>query len=213
MKKTGLFFLSFIFHLTVLFAQDNISKSITDVTLFKTNLQKANGNIQTIESDFVQEKNLSLLSEKINSKGHFYFKKKNLLRWEYTLPYNYTIVINKDKLTIKDDKRKNEFNTKSNKMFKEINNIMIGSIDGTLLNDTKNYKTEYFEEKEMYKVKIIPLKKELKEMLNFIIIYFEKKDYSVSKVNMQELSGDNTIIIFSNKKLNTPISDEKFIIK
>ena len=55
-------------------------------------------NTLSIESDFVQEKNLQVLSEKIISKGHFTFKKENRLRWEYTSPSKYLIVINNQKI-------------------------------------------------------------------------------------------------------------------
>ncbi|MFC2102613.1 outer membrane lipoprotein carrier protein LolA, partial [Bacteroidota bacterium] len=43
----------------------------------------------TISSDFTQEKEMSILNDKITSTGKFYFKKDRLLRWEYEHPFSY----------------------------------------------------------------------------------------------------------------------------
>ncbi|MGZ4036422.1 MAG: LolA family protein, partial [Bacteroidia bacterium] len=70
-------------------------KPVKDTAALKLRIEAMSKATNAIESDFTQEKNLSVLSEKVNSKGHFSFKKENMLRWEYTTPYKYLIVINK----------------------------------------------------------------------------------------------------------------------
>ena len=42
--------------------------------------------VQTLSADFVQEKNLKILVQPLVSKGVFYFKKPDSLRWEYKSP-------------------------------------------------------------------------------------------------------------------------------
>ncbi len=42
--------------------------------------------IQTLSADFIQEKNLKILVQPLVSKGVFYFKKPDSLRWEYKSP-------------------------------------------------------------------------------------------------------------------------------
>ena len=41
----------------------------------------------TLSSDFVQEKNLSIMDEKLVSKGYFAFRKPDNLRWELLSVY------------------------------------------------------------------------------------------------------------------------------
>ena len=53
----------------------------------------------------------------------------------------------------------------------------------------------------------------MKEMISEIQIYFDKKDYSMSKLKLIEPGGDYTNIEFTNKKFNTTIPDEKFSFK
>lgn len=169
-------------------------------------------NTNSIESDFTQEKNLSMLSEKIVSKGHFVFKKDNLLRWEYNSPTKYLIVINKDKILIKDEKKTTKYDMNSNKVFKEINDIMLSCVQGTIFKSNK-FKTAYFENEKYYKLELKPLVKNMKDTFKTINLMFDKTVSSVVKIEMIEASEDVTTIDFLNKKLNAAIPQELFIIK
>jgi outer membrane lipoprotein-sorting protein len=203
--------ISSVFFNHFLFAQT--FSPLKDVQGFKAKLQEASKVTKTVESDFVQEKSLSVLSDKIISKGQFCFKKENNVRWEYTLPYKYLIIINNDKIFIKDDEHKKQYDAQSNKMFKQINDFMVGCIQGSILSREKEYKITFFENDKNYYVKLVPLAEKMKQIMNEIQIYFDKKDLSVSKLKMVESGGDYTNIEFSNKKLNIDIPDEKFSFK
>lgn len=194
-----------------LFAQS--FTTMKDISSFKAKLQEASKITKTVESDFVQEKNLSVLSDKIISKGHFCFKKENNVRWEYMQPYKYLIIINNDKIFIKDDEHKKQYDAQSNKMFKQINDFMVGCIQGSILSSDKEYKITFFENDKNYYVKLVPLADKMKQIMSEIQIYFDKKDFSVSKLKMVESGGDYTNIEFSNKKLNIDIPNEKFSFK
>lgn len=168
--------------------------------------------LNSIDADFTQEKNLSVLSEKIISKGHLMFKKENLLRWEYFSPSKYLIVINKEKVFIKDEKKTTKYDMNSNKVFKEINDIMISCVQGTIFKSSK-FKTSYFENEKYYKLEMTPNTKNMKDSFKKINLYFDKTITSVSKIEIIEASEDFTLIEFLNKKLNAPISENSFIIK
>lgn len=183
---------------------------VKDPSSFKLKLSVESKKITTISSNFIQEKNLSVLSEKIISKGHFYFKKEKNLRWEYLQPFSYLIIFRNDKILIQDESKKATLDVNSNKMFGEINRIMIGCVQGTLLADEKNFKSQYFENNTNFLVKVFPLMPGLKELLKEIWIYFSKSDYTVTRLEMHESSGDYTMIDFTDKKVNDPIPDEKF---
>ena len=53
----------------------------------------------------------------------------------------------------------------------------------------------------------------LKNFLSTIVLVLDKKDYTASRIEMNETSGDNTILTFTNKTLNTPLADTLFAIK
>lgn len=177
---------------------------------FKIKLKEVSKITNSIESDFTQSKNLSILAKPISSKGKFCYKKENKVRWEYTEPYTYLIVIQGTKIFIKDKSNQKQYDTQSNKMFQELNNFLVGCINGEILNKTSDFKIEFKENDNLYYVILVPVATKMKQMINEIHIYFDKKDYAVTKLKMVEQGGDNTIIDFFNKKLNGNISDEKF---
>ena len=187
-------------------------KPVKDTILLKEKINHISKETNSLESDFVQVKTLSMLSEKITSKGHFCFKKDNLLRWEYVSPYTYIIVINKEKVLIKDENKLKKYDMNSNKIFKEINDIMISCINGNILNSNK-FKIAYSENDKGYRLELTPLVKGMKESLKKIYMYFDKAVTSVIKLEMVETTDDFTVIDFTNKKVNGDILAEKFILK
>ncbi|HLA52972.1 MAG TPA: outer membrane lipoprotein carrier protein LolA, partial [Flavitalea sp.] len=158
-----------------------------------------------------QEKNLSMLSEKIKSKGKFWFKKENRIRMEYLSPFQYIMVINKDRVTIRDGQKTNSMSVSSNRLFQQVNKIIIDCVQGSALNNT-DFKTRVFGNSNNYLIEMKPISKSLKNLFESIVITLDKKDNSVSSINMIEKSGDNTFIRFTGKQMNTNIADEVFII-
>lgn len=185
---------------------------LADMAKFKTDFAAATQKTSSIKSDFVQEKNLSMLAEKINSKGKFWFKKESQVRMEYNQPYQYLMILNKDKVYVKDGQKENKISTKSNKMFQQINRIMIDCMQGTALNNP-DFKTRVFENKTAALVELVPVNKAMKDMFKTISVVIDKKDFSVTSIQMLENSGDNTTIRFINKELNASLPDALFTIK
>ncbi|WP_179412196.1 LolA family protein [Mucilaginibacter sp. E4BP6] len=185
---------------------------IADLPKFKEQFAVIAKKTETIKSDFTQEKNLSMLSEKIVSKGKFWFKKDNLLRMEYTKPYQYLMILNKDNMYIKDGQKENKVSTKSNKLFQQINKITIDCVQGTVFNNP-DFITKVYENKSTYLVELSPIGKALKEFFKSINVIIDKSDYEVTTIEMNENSGDNTIIRFTNREINTIIPDAIFAIK
>ena len=184
---------------------------LTDLPKFKTLFSAEAQKVNSIHSDFIQEKNLSMLSEKITSKGKFWFKKDSRVRMEYSQPFQYLMIINKDKVFIKDGQKQNTISTKTNKLFQQINKITVDCVQGTVLSNP-DFSTRVFEDKNAYLVELSPVSKNLKEFFKTIVVTVEKKDYSVTTIEMNENSGDNTVIHFINKEMNTPLPDALFTI-
>ncbi|HEX9512903.1 MAG TPA: outer membrane lipoprotein carrier protein LolA [Puia sp.] len=184
---------------------------LTDLSKFKELFSVEAQKVISIKSDFVQEKNLSMLSEKITSQGKFWFKKDSRVRMEYTKPFTYLMIINKDKVFVKDGQKQNTISTKSNKLFQQINKITVDCVQGTVLTNP-DFSTRVFENKTAYLVELSPVSKNLKEFFKTIVVIVDKKDYSVTNIEMNENSGDNTIIHFVNKEMNTNLPDALFAI-
>lgn len=194
------------------FAQPAGFRVVKDQKFVAEKLKKVSLETSTINSEFIQYKHLDIIENDIVSKGNFSFKTPDKVRWQYTNPYYYLIVMNKGKMWIKDNSKITEYDTKSNKVFKEINDLMIGLLKGNILENTDFITNFFSSDKEILAV-LKPKKDEMKDFLAEINIFFDKNDYVVSKIVMNEYSGDYTLIEFKNRKFNTGVSDNDFIVK
>ncbi|MBT6439479.1 MAG: outer membrane lipoprotein carrier protein LolA [Flavobacteriales bacterium] len=186
-----------------------VMKNVDD---FKSKAKAVANKTNSISSDFVQKKVLSIMEEEIVSKGKFLFKKENSIRWEYKEPFVYLIIINDGEIFIKDENKENKFDMKSNKTFKGINDMIVNSVSGNIMDDD-NYAVSYYESAAGYMVQLIPKDDKLKEYMSTIQVFFDKTSYDVVKVKMIEESEDYTSIEFKNRVVNSEVSDDKFSFK
>jgi outer membrane lipoprotein-sorting protein len=202
-----------LIHFSCFLSAQNIYKPINDIEAFKIKMSEVAESTITISCDFEQEKKLAVLSEMIFSKGQFYFKKENNIRWEYTEPYRYLIIISNNQLYTRDDKNQKQYDIQSNKLFNEMNRFISGCIQGDILKNEKDYAITYFENRDQYYVKLVPRGEKMRQMMNELQIWFDKSDYTISGLKIIESGEDYTKIDFINKKLNLEIPIEKFSFK
>jgi len=193
-------------------AQPRGFKPVADNAAFRSAFATASAKISSIKSDFVQEKNLSLLSEKITSKGKFWFRKESQVRMEYLQPFQYLMIMNGNTVYIKDGDKENRIAVKSNKLFQKINTITVDCIKGTIL-DNKDFSVAIFENAQQFLLEMTPVAKSVSGFFSKIQVTIDRRDYSVVKINMMEAGGDNTLISFNQKQLNTTINDAVFAVK
>lgn len=187
-------------------------KPVADLTAFKKQFALEAKKTQSIKSSFEQEKNLAVLEEKIVSHGKFYFKRENKVRIEYQTPFQYLLIMNGDQIITRDKQKENKVSVKSNKLFQQVNKIMIDCVQGSVV-DSKDFTVRVFENDKVWLLEMSPVSKSLKDFFKTIVVHADKKDYSVVSIDMQEPSGDNTLIKFVQKELNVAVSDELFNVK
>ena len=113
---------------------------------------------------------------------------------------------------VKDGQKENKISAKSNKLFQQINRMMVDCVQGTALSNP-DFTITVFENTGSCLIELSPVTKGMKDYFKNINIIVAKKDYSVNKLEMYEQSGDNTIISFINKELNVAIPDALFAVK
>ncbi len=208
--RIRLFTVLFLFFMTETFFAQEQKMSSSEIANFKVMIEKESKTIKTIKTDFVQYKHMDFLSKDIETSGKMSFKTPNLLNWQYTKPYTYSIVFKNNKIYINDQGKRNVIDAGSSKMFEKINKMIVGSISGTMFDD-KEFTISYFKTKDFYITKLIPKTKDIQKYINQIDLYFLLNDVTVSQVKLNEPSGDYTKIFFKNKALNAKIDDSVFI--
>jgi outer membrane lipoprotein-sorting protein len=191
------------------YSQHQGYRPIGDLAAFKKQFAAESAKISSIESTFTQEKVLTALTEQITSTGKFWFKRSNKVRIEYIKPYAYTMIMNGDKMLFRDDQKENLVNVRSNKLFQQINQIMIDCVQGTVL-ESKDFNVRVFENEKTYLLEMDPTARGLREFFSTIILKVDKKDFTANSIEMNEKSGDRTTILFNDKRLNTQFSDAVF---
>lgn len=168
--------------------------------------------IRTLQCSFVQTKELSIMDDKMVSKGTMAFARPNKLSWHYTSPYDYTFIIADDKVLIGKGKNKNSIDLKSSQAFQGIAKMIAGSVTGKSLTQTDDFDVKILADEQVYVAQLTPKTKRLKKMFASIRLTFNRSSSVMQQVEMTEANGDATTIVFQNVKQNQPLSDKTFTL-
>ena len=197
---------------TICLVQCHIFAQKVNEAKVKQQINNVAQSMKTMQCDFVQTKYIKMLNDKMVSRGKMYYKQSDKLRWEYTSPYAYVFVLNGNKILISKGKRSDIINVNQSKIFKEIARIMMNSIVGKCLTETKDFKVSITGGEAEYVATLYPQQKQMQQMFQRIILHFNKQKSTVEKVELVEKKGDKTIIELQNVKMNTSINAKVFTV-
>ena len=175
-------------------------------------VDKAAQAMSEMTCEFTQTKTMKLLSKEMQSKGVMYFKKPNKLRWQYTSPYDYTFIMNGDKVQIKSVKSTQNIDVQGNKIFRQITSIILNSVTGGCLRSSADFNVELYKQGDTHFAKLYPKKKELKQLYQYLEIWFDPALTMVNSVKMVEKTGDVTVVKLLNTKFGVKIDEKQFKI-
>lgn len=175
-------------------------------------IDRAAAGMKNMQCDFAQTRSMKLLSTEMQSKGVMSFMRPDKLRWQYVAPYDYTFILNGDKIQLKSTKSTKDIDVQGNKMFRQITSIILNCITGSGLRSVADFRVELYEAGGSYMARLYPKKKELKQIYEVIEIQFNAALTMVSTVNMKERTGDATLIRLMNAKINSSLDGRLFDI-
>lgn len=209
MKNKHLIISAFVFYFSVfnMFAQEEMSAGEQEI--FKEKVRETAISTQSITSDFIQEKHISVLDNDVTAEGKLVFKAPGLVKWEYITPYQSTAVFKNDKLYVNEEGKKSEVDLGKNKLFRSLNSLIVSSIKGDMF-DESQFELSYFKTESGYLVRFIPKEKKIKKYIASFELKFSEDNAEVTEVKLIEPNEDYTAIIFKNKRLNAPVSNSVF---
>ncbi len=210
MKRIFLFITLFL--VSLVSVAQNMQK-MSDVSHFEEALKSSSQKIQSVESNFKQEKFMRVFSEKVESSGMFFYRKPNKISLLYNKPVQYDITINGNKLQTVVGGKKTTVNLGSNKMMTQMKGLIEASMIGNLAALKVDFTLDYYHSSLEYFVKIVPVSNAVRGYIKEVGITFDKKTIAVKRLRITEQNGDYTDYIFSNTKYNTLQNDEKFSIR
>ncbi len=202
------YFLLFFIICGVLQAQET-AMNASEVATFKEKVITTSKATKTIKTDFTQYKHLDFLADDVKTSGKMVFKAPNLVKWEYTKPYTYSVIFKEEQLLINDGGTKSKVDIGNSKLFKKLNELIVNSVKGNMFNDD-DFTVTFYKASKYHKAVFIPKDKKIAGYIASFELLFNKDDAQVYEVKMVEPSQDFTRIVFSNRNLNTAVIDEVF---
>lgn len=193
---------------------------VSDVEGLKAKMQASAEKITSIQSDFTQEKYVSVMASTMKSSGKFYYQKTDKVKLEYTVPFKQDLVMNGTKLMMKANGGKPMIiDAASNPMMAELKKVISACMSGNIANIGDNYKMTYFVDGSNYLIEIVPQSADIKKFAEKVDLYLDSSDFTVVRMRMIEAKkpnqskNDYTDYTFTNKKKNAAIAESVFAIK
>ena len=165
-------------------------------------LTQAAASMQCMNCHFTQQKTMAMLAEPTVAEGLMSYNSPDKMRWEYTSPYAFALVVDGEKITKITDGNEEILDAKSGRMYQGIVNIIMSSATGQKLFDKSMFNVDIQDVGDFWKADMQPKKHNMKRMFAMLTFYFGKDDNIIKKVEMTEAGGDVTTIQFYDMKIN-----------
>ena len=207
MKQVSVLLIAFLItSISICFAQPSGYTQLTggDATSTAQKISNMSSKLNTLQVDFTQEKTSKALANKAVSKGKMSYKRTNFLRWSYTSPSTYSIILNERGAFLKKAN-----GSTANKMLGEMGGLIARTISGNGLVNNSDFTITYYKGSDIL-VYMIPKNKRLQGMYKNMEVYLNPQTYLATKVKLTEKNGDVTVIKFTNHKQNVTLPANEF---
>ena len=164
----------------------------------KQDLLAFSARVVSIECDFVQSKESSLLAAPAVSTGRLTYRKPDYLEWDYATPAPMTFIADGDQVRIVRSGQTETLVGNAGRMMKEMSRMIIGNMDGSILTNEKFFKTEYAQDGDLLVVTLYPQKPHLRKMWSKLALYYDRQTMAATRFEMVEATGDLMVIAFTN---------------
>ena len=210
MKKKAIFILLLALLSTSVWAQNE--KPLTEAESQKviSALTQAASSMQTLQCRFVQEKTSSMLAEPSVAKGTMHYAAPDRMRWEYTEPYAFALVVNGEQIIKVTDGKAETLDGKSSRMYQGMVSLIMGSASGKKLFDASVFDVALYDDNEFWRAEMTPKRRDMKRRFSQLVFRFDKKTNGINRVEFKDAGGDVTSIRFEDMKLNELMDDNVF---
>lgn len=162
-----------------------------------------------------QEKQLSLLGEKIYIDGIVTMKKPNMLRWDIVKPAKSITVIDGKEMTVyhPEAKEAQVYTLSGNLIARNTLRFFTTALSGSLSEMEKSFSVNISRKEGEIVIKLIPLSKIAGRYLSSIIVYYKEETGLPLGFEMTTPKGDKTVTRLSNITVNPEIDTGTFSIE
>jgi outer membrane lipoprotein-sorting protein len=174
-------------------------------------LERTAGSVQTLASDFVQEKYLGMFKTVLSSQGRFYFRRPDALRWELTAPVASGFVLRGERGRRWHERtgRTESFEISQEPIMKLVSDQLFAWARADFAWLEREYRISVLSEAPVA-LRLEPRSAAVAGFLHHLLITFSADGRYVRSVELHELDGDSTRINFINTAVNNPLSADLF---
>jgi outer membrane lipoprotein-sorting protein len=182
----------------------------------ETEIKAAAAKVNTIESNFSQVKHVGGMTRDLSSTGIFRYKKNNRVRFDYTLPFKYQLVVNGNKVKMSSNGKSKVYNASANPAMSEAASMLSACMTGDLQTLKTKYNLAYYQSNNEYEIRVTP--KTANAMMQSITLHMRKTDKMLTRMRIMEKTkpgkkeSDYTEYKFTNEKQNSALADALFAI-
>ncbi len=171
-------------------------------------VQKGLSTVNSVEADFVQEKELSMLKHKLVIKGHFAMEKPDHVVWNVVSPVKYAIAVKGDQVTQwdEDTNKVQVIHLGGDPTFKAISE----QISAWFLGDYQKIAEQYdvsVQRDEPLTLSFSPKEGSMvAKMMKNVSVTFGKEGKYIDTMVIREAAGSVTTLHYLDAKINQPIA-------
>lgn len=192
-----------------LFAIALMAQSLSEQQIIEKMVSAAQ-QIKTVQCTFTQTRHMKMLSKEMVSQGKMSCQQPDKLRWEYTSPKATTLILNGTEARLK---KGDAANASQNKFIGEMARLIMNSVAGKCLADSKTFQVTAKEGPTQYEATLLPLRKDIKRIYTKLVLHFDLSKATVTEVELYEKGGDRTVIELHDIQINKPINAEAFDLR
>ncbi len=211
MRIFKILFIITVFCVKNVFAQGVVN---VDVNSILKDLESKMSQVKTISTDFIQEKDLALLSQKLVLKGKVYLQKPNLLAWHVSTPLKYSMLMKGSVIRQwdEDSNKVQEFNLSRMPSMQAAVEQMNSWFSGSYISMQKDYIINVLKQNPIV-LEFLPKENSLAySLIEKVTVSFQQDGKYISTILIQEKSADKTLMKFLNTKMNEAISSKSWQI-
>lgn len=182
----------------------------SEVDAVLAHLRQTASGVQSLQSDFVQEKHLSVFEEVLTSRGRFLFARPDKLRWELTEPVAAGFVLTGDQGRRWHARtgRSEPFDLEREPVMKLVAEQLIAWAAADFERLRRQYRIQVLSAEPV----VLRLEPQgaAGGFLDHLRVAFAPGDRHVAAVEVHEKDGDSTRIRFENSRINAPLPEDAF---
>ncbi len=196
------------YHTSVSGVENKKNDQNQKVVDFLKQLEKKTSDFNSLQADFIQEKELSAFKNKLIIKGRVYLLKPAKIAWHVDEPVKYSVIITAKamKQWEKDTDRLQVISFTQKPVLKTMFSYLNGWFKGDYSSFLKDYDVQILKQNPAMLLFTPKAESMTKRFVQSITICFKEDGSYLKWIKIQDVSADTTTIFMENTVFNAPIN-------